>query len=310
VNGAERIVSAFRRAEEEGRTALVVFLAAGDPDQETTVELARAAVEAGADVLELGVPFSDPLADGPVIQAAYTRALAGGSTTAGVMDCAARIVRETEVPVVLMVGLNCVLARGYQGFCAAAAEAGASGILVPDLPVDDAGELREAAEQMGLGTIFLVGPDSGPERVAEAAAASTGFVYVMRLRGITGAGSGGVDLERRIKEARAAASAPVAVGFGISTPADAAEVAGVADGVIVGSALVDAAFRARDVARDREEGREEAVRAVRESVAGLSRALRGGTGSHVGARRESRGGARTEESERDPSQVPGRSRQG
>jgi tryptophan synthase alpha chain len=151
-----------------------------------------------------------------------------------------------------------------------------------------------------------VGPDSGPDRVAAAAAASTGFVYVMRLRGITGAGSGGVDLERRLKEARAAGSVPVAVGFGISTPADAAEVAGVADGVIVGSALVDAAFKTRATAGDDGEGRERAVRAVKEAVAGLARALRGGTGSHVGAWTGSRGAARAEESERDPSQMPGR----
>ena len=302
MRGAERIAAAFSQAKEEDRTALVVFLAAGDPDPETTVELARAAVEAGADVLELGVPFSDPLADGPVIQAAYTRALAGGSTTGGVMACAARIVRETEVPVVLMVGLNCVLARGYQGFCAAATEAGVSGILVPDLPVDDAGKLREAAKQVGLGTIFLVGPDSGPERVAEAVAASTGFVYVMRLRGITGAGSGGVELERRIKEARAAGSVPVAVGFGISTPEDAAEVARVADGVIVGSALVDAAFQARAAGRGTGEGMERAVREVKEAVTGLSRAL------HVGS--ESPGAARKKAPVRGSAQNAGRRDEG
>ncbi len=302
MKGAERLAAAFRQAKEEDRTALVVFLAAGDPDFETTVELARAAVEAGADVLELGVPFSDPLADGPVIQAAYTRALAGGSTTTATMDCAARIARETEAPVVLMVALNCVLARGFHGFCAAAAEAGVSGILIPDLPVDDASEMREAAERVGLGTVFLVGPDSGPDRVAAAAAASTGFVYLMRRRGITGAGSGGVDLERRLKEVRAAGSAPVAVGFGISTPEDAAELAGVADGVIVGSVLVDTAFRARAAGRDAGEGMERAVRKVKEAVTGLSRAL------HVGS--ESTGVARKNAPVRGSSQKAGRQDRG
>jgi len=273
MNGVERIAAAFRRAEEEDRTALVVFLAAGDPDFRATVELARAAVEAGADVLELGIPFSDPLADGPVIQAAYTRALAGGSTTAGALACAAEIAGGTDAPVVLMVAVNCVLALGFEGFCAAAAGAGVSGLLVPDLPVDDAAELREAAGRTGLGTVFLVGPDSGPARVAAAASASTGFAYVMRRRGITGAGSGGVDLERRIEDARAAGRASVAVGFGISTPAEAAELAGVADGVIVGSALVEAANRARDAARDPGEGGREAARVVAEAVRGLAAAL-------------------------------------
>lgn len=270
--GAQRIRAAFQRADADGRSALLVFLAAGDPDHDTTLALARASVAAGADIVELGVPFSDPLADGPVIQAAYTRALAGGSTTAATLACAGRVAEETGAPVVLMVAYNCVLASGEDAFCRAAAEAGVSGILVPDLPLEDADTLRTATEAHGLGTVFLVAPDSGPERVAAAAAASTGFVYLVRRRGITGSGEGGVDLPRRVAAARGAGSVPVAVGFGISTAADVAEVAGEADGVIVGSALVQAAFDATAGAASEEEGRKAAAEVVGERVRALSAA--------------------------------------
>jgi tryptophan synthase alpha chain len=259
--GTDRIRAAFARATEEGRTALIVFLAAGDPDYETTLALARAAVAAGADLIELGSPFTDPLADGPVVQAAYTRALANGATTAATLDCARRVAAETGIPVVLMVGVNTVLARGFHRFCRDAADAGASGLLVPDLPVDDAEELSAAARATGLGTMFLVGPHSGPDRVAAAAGASTGFVYVLRRPGITGAGPGSLDLATRVRQARAAGPAPVAAGFGITGPGDVAELADVADGVIIGSALVQAAHEAGDPA--------EAARAVSERVAAL-----------------------------------------
>lgn len=270
-SGPERIAAAFDRANAEGRAALIAFLAAGDPDYETTVELARAAVEAGADIIELGAPFSDPLADGPVIQAAYTRALAAGATTSATLACAREVATATGAPVVLMVALNCVLAYGLERFCEDAAAAGVSGLLVPDLPVDDAGELRAVGAASGLGIVFLAGPDSGPTRVAAAAAGSTGFVYLMRRRGITGAGSGGIDLARRVADARAVGSAPVAVGFGVATAADAAEVAGLADGVIVGSALVEAASQARSAAHtdDPVAGRNLATRVVGERVRAL-----------------------------------------
>ncbi len=244
MNGPERIAAAFARAAAEDRAALIVFLAAGDPDYHTTVELARTAVAAGADIIELGSPFSDPLADGPVIQSAYERALAGEATTAATLECAARVAAATGAPVVLMVALNCVLAYGTDRFCQDAAEAGVSGLLIPDLPVDDAASLRQEAHLAGLGTVFLTGPDTSIDRTRQIAAITTGFVYVMRHRGVTGAGAYPVDLRRRVAEARAAGPAPVAVGFGIASAADAASIAGVADGIIVGSALVDTAFRA------------------------------------------------------------------
>jgi tryptophan synthase alpha chain len=267
--GIRRIAEAFDRAADQGRAALIVFLAAGDPDYDTTIELARAAVDAGADIIELGSPFSDPLADGPVIQAAYTRALANGAATARTLTCAGRVAEATGAAVVLMVAYNCVLAYGIDRYCHDAAAAGVSGLLVPDLPVDDAGELRSAAAAAGLGTVFLVGPDSGSRRVAAVAAAATGFVYLLRRRGITGAGAGEFDLGPRVAEARAAGPAPVAVGFGIATPGEAAAVAALADGVIVGSALVAAAWEA-----GRRGGMQAARAAVEERVRTLATALR------------------------------------
>jgi tryptophan synthase alpha chain len=267
--GIRRIAEAFDRAADQGRAALIVFLAAGDPDYDTTIELARAAVDAGADIIEFGSPFSDPLADGPVIQAAYTRALANGAATARTLTCAGRVAEATGAAVVLMVAYNCVLAYGIDRYCHDAAAAGVSGLLVPDLPVDDAGELRSAAAAAGLGTVFLVGPDSGSRRVAAVAAAATGFVYLLRRRGITGAGAGEFDLGPRVAEARAAGPAPVAVGFGIATPGEAAAVAALADGVIVGSALVAAAWEA-----GRRGGMQAARAAVEERVRTLATALR------------------------------------
>jgi tryptophan synthase alpha chain len=275
MNGVERLSAAFARSAGESRSALTVFLAAGDPDYDTTVALARASAEAGADIIELGSPFSDPLADGPVIQAAYTRALAAGATTAGTLACARAVAETTDAPVVLMVALNCVLAYGTERYCAHAAAAGVAGLLVPDLLVEDADELRHAAAAAGLGTVFLVGPDSSAQRVAAAVAASTGFAYLIRRRGITGAAAGtrGVDLARRIRDARQAGTAPIAVGFGITTPDDAAEVAGIADGVIVGSVLVETASRALAGSSDPAQGRRLAVRHVADRVAALTAAL-------------------------------------
>lgn len=272
--GPALLAQAFDRARRENRAALVVYLAAGDPTLAATVELARAAVEAGADVLELGIPFSDPLADGPVIQAAYSRALDGGTTVEGALGCAEEVVRATGAPVVLMTALNCVLARGTEAFCRRASQAGAAGILVPDLPVEEARELQEAAARHSLGTVFLAAPDSGPQRTALAAAASTGFLYLLRRRGITGAGGKGEELASRVAEVRRLTQVPVAVGFGIATPQDAAEVAQVADGVIVGSALVEAAHRAFIRSEKPEEGLRKAAAAVGDAVAALAGAVR------------------------------------
>jgi tryptophan synthase alpha chain len=236
---------AFDHARAENRAALITFLAAGDPDLAATERLACAAAGAGADMIELGIPFTDPLADGPVIQAAYTRALNGGVTVNAILTSVERIARGTGLPIVLMTAFNPVLARGVDRFCRDASAAGAAGVLVPDLLPEDAGELCGSARRHGLDTVFLAAPGAPERRLRAPAAAATGFLYLVSRRGVTGA-HGGPDagLESDVARARAVCTIPLAVGFGVSTAADAARVAAVADGVIVGSALVAAAAAA------------------------------------------------------------------
>ena len=180
--GADRIAAAFKGAR--GRAALMPYLMAGFPDIETSVRVAAAYADAGADLIELGVPFSDPLADGPVIHAAATAALEGGATVHTVLEAGTRIAEL--IPVVLMVYVNPILARGPERFVQLAADAGVSGMIVPDLPYDEAGELRAAAAAKGLALVPLVAPTTTPERVAAIGASARGFVYTVSLTGITG----------------------------------------------------------------------------------------------------------------------------
>lgn len=250
MTGVDRITRAFARCAAEGRPALIPFITAGDPDADTAVAIAQAAAEAGADIIEIGFPFSDPVADGPVIQASYTRALSNGATVSAAIAACARITRESDVPVVVMTALNLVLSRGVDRFCADLAAAGVSALLVPDLLADDADLVATAAADHGLGTVFLAGPSTSVDRLTLIARASTAFIYVVRRGGVTGVGGGGDDLASRIARLRSLTLVPLAVGFGISTAADVAEVGQLADGVIVGSALVDAAHRAGPRAPD------------------------------------------------------------
>ncbi|HSJ06616.1 MAG TPA: tryptophan synthase subunit alpha [Longimicrobiales bacterium] len=244
--GTGRVRRAFDRQAADGRAALIAFIAAGDPDLRTTQRLARAAAEAGADIIELGIPFSDPLADGPVIQAAYTRALTGGATVRDVIGALAAITEAGAPPIVLMTSLNPVLAYGLDGFCGHAAAGGAAGLLVPDLLPEDADDVAVAAARNGLDMVFLAAPGGSDERIRAAADRATGFLYLVSRQGVTGEGGGGpgAGLEAEVRRARALCSLPIAVGFGVTTAADAARVAAVADGVIVGSALVAAAAEA------------------------------------------------------------------
>lgn len=243
MSGVERVRGAFRAARADGRAALIPFLVAGDPDPATSARISLAAAAAGADLIELGLPFSDPLADGPVIQEGYARALAGGVTTRDALACAAAVAAGTDVPVIVMASLNLVLARKVTRFCDSAAAAGVAGLLVPDLPLEDATELRERCARHGIATVFMAAPDSGPERIRAAADAATGFLYLVRRRGVTGEG-GAAESARSLRVARVDGGPPVAVGFGVASPPDAAEAARDADGVIVGSALVRAAAEA------------------------------------------------------------------
>ncbi|GJM45294.1 MAG: tryptophan synthase alpha chain [Gemmatimonadota bacterium] len=237
----------FDKTRAEGRAALVPFLVAGDPDLDSTVEYAAALVEGGADVLELGVPFSDPLADGPVIQRATERALAEGVTTTDVLACAARIRDRTGVPIVIMSYLNPLLTYGWERFVTDATAAGVVGAILTDVPPEEAAPFLPAAAVGGLGTVFLVAPTSGEARILEAARVTTGFLYCVSRLGVTGARQDLSDAFRPVLEAvRRVSDIPIGVGFGISTPDHARRAAELADGVIIGSRLVAALEAAPD----------------------------------------------------------------
>lgn len=272
-----RITETFEQARRDRRAALIAYLAAGDPDLATTVALARGVADAGADIIELGIPFSDPLADGPIIQAAYTRALANGISVKRILEQLPAIVEATGRPVVLMTALNPVHAYGPERFCHDAKAAGAAGLLVPDLLPEDASELREHARTAELDTVFLAAPDGTDERLAAAADASTGFLYLISRRGVTGPDGGvGEGLEAGVTRARKHSDVPIAVGFGVATGAVARRVAEVADGVIVGSAFVRTANQAFDEAEAAGRPKEAARAAAAEAVSAKAHDLMGG----------------------------------
>jgi tryptophan synthase alpha chain len=231
------IEAAFAAAVEQGRAALMPYLMGGFPDQETATAIARAYVESGADLIELGVPFSDPLADGPVIHAADTAALAAGASLDSVLETCAAV--GQSVPVALMVYSNMVLAIGPAEFASRAAAAGAAGVIVPDLPLEERAPIAEALEKRGLSLIPLIAPTTPPARRAEICGLAQGFVYLVSTVGVTGERSElPTELAALIAAAKEEASVPVAVGFGISTPEHAATVGRSADGVIIGTRLV------------------------------------------------------------------------
>ena len=242
MSGIERIAEAFASARASGRTAaLMPYLMGGFPDLETSRRIGIAYAEGGADLIELGVPFSDPLADGPVIHAAGTAALRAGATVDRVLDVGRQIAEH--VPVVVMCYANPIYARGLERFADAIASAGASGLIVPDLPLEEAPAVLEACDARGLALVPLVAPTTPDERLAQIGARARGFLYTVLLTGATGERAG-VDgaLARVVSRAAASAQVPVAVGFGIGTPEQAvAAAAAGADGVIVGSRLVRAA---------------------------------------------------------------------
>lgn len=235
-----RIRTRFEALAAAGRTALIPYITAGDPDADSTVALLHGLVDAGADILELGVPFSDPMADGPVIQAACERALAGGTSLRDVLDMVRTFRRDdADTPIVLMGYLNPLESMGIERFASAAAEAGVDGILAVDLGADEAGDVAPLFTAAGLDTVCLVAPTTIESRLARVAEHASGFLYYVSLKGVTGAASLDVAaLDERLAMIRRHASQPLAVGFGIGTPEAAAAVARVADGVVVGSALV------------------------------------------------------------------------
>jgi tryptophan synthase alpha chain len=245
VSGVARIGAAFDAARSDGRAALMPYLMGGFPDEGTATAVAGAYADAGADLIELGVPFSDPLADGPVIHAAATRALARGADLAGVLRTCEAIAER--IPVVPMCYANMVLARGPERYARDLADAGAAGTIVPDLPHEEAGAIAEALAAADLALVPLIAPTTPPERRREICARAQGFVYVVSDTRTTGERE---DIPARLRELVAAvrkdAGVPAAVGFGIGTPEQAAAVGEMADGVIIGSRLVRAVAEAPD----------------------------------------------------------------
>lgn len=234
-----RITSAFERMRHERRAGLVTYVTAGDPTLDRSADILLALDRAGADVLEVGVPFSDPLADGPVIQRASERALAGGTTLGSVLDMIARIRASLRAPVVVFSYANPLYRMGFTAFAARAAAAGVDGVLTLDLPIEEAGDLREALTRANLDMVFLISPTTSLERMRRAGQLGSGFLYAISRLGVTGSrdtlAAGVGDLVSRVRQA---SSLPVAVGFGISTPAHVQEVGRFADAAVVGSALV------------------------------------------------------------------------
>ena len=263
----DRIAASFAALRAKGRKALVPFVTAGDPSLEATVPLMHALVEAGADVIELGVPFSDPMADGPTIQRSSERALERGAGTAYVFDCVRRFrARDQTTPVVLMGYLNPVEMRGYAAYAQQAVAAGVDGVLLVDLPAEESVEARHAFDAEDLKLIALASPTTTPDRMAALARSAGGYIYYVSYAGVTGADRiDGDDVAERTAELRALSRVPVVVGFGIKDAASAAAMGGLADGIVVGSALVQAISEAGDA--------DDAQRRAREFLRPLRAAL-------------------------------------
>jgi tryptophan synthase alpha chain len=258
-----RIKHVFAALKEEGRSALIPFVEAYDPDRATSLTLLRGMAERGADIIEIGMPFTDPMADGPTIQAAGRRGLTAGATLAGLLG----LVREfrttdSRTPIVVMGYLNPILSYGVQRFCTDAAQAGVDGLIVVDLPTEEADLLLPDASANGLDVIRLIAPTTSDERLPKVLSGSSGFVYYVSITGITGTRTATAeDLARDIPRIRAATDLPIAVGFGVRTPEQARIVAEYADGAIVASALIEKLVQA-------------GATAVLDDVAALSQGVR------------------------------------
>ena len=261
-----RIGTTFEDLQKKGRKALVIYIMAGDPDADSSLTIAEAAVEGGADILEFGMPFSDPVADGPVIQRAGQRSLAGGMTLKRYLQLATRLRERVDCPIVHMGSINPIFRYGMECFCQDAADAGIDGLIVPDLPADEALGLYPLAEAAGIDPIMLLAPTSGEDRMRMVCAFGGGFAYYVSRLGITGEQQTlAPDLADNLKMLRSVAGMPVAVGFGISNRDQAVVAAEHADGIIIGSALV----------RLVEEHGANAPDAVREFVRPIAEALHG-----------------------------------
>ena len=267
-SGTASIAAVFAANREQQRKALAPFVTAGDPDVDTTVAILEAIDRAGASLCELGVPYSDPIADGAVIQASYTRALDNGMTIEALFATVKRAAAKVRMPILAMASYSIIFRRGIDRFVADAKAAGLAGFVVPDLPVEESNDLDAACRSAGLALVRLVTPTTPPDRAEAIARRSTGFLYCVSVAGVTGARTDlPAGLIDRVKWLRTKTDVPILVGFGISTPEQAKAVAAVADGVIVGSALV------RHLAEASSKPREELVRGVEDYVGKLAAAV-------------------------------------
>ncbi len=265
-----RIAQAFHALSKRGERAVIPYLTAGYPDWDTFLKVLEFLGEEGASMVEVGIPFSDPVADGPVIQRASERALAMGVTPKGILERLKKRCRSKSgdegaptLPTIAMGYYNPILRYGVDRFAKEASEAGISGIIVPDLPPEEAKELRAAAERAGIATIFLVAPTTPKERIATIAEATTGFLYLVSIKGVTGTRLQGTGpIIERIETIRSVTDLPLCVGFGISDASQARELSRHADGVIVGSALI------RAIDKDGEEGARKLIREIAKAVNG------------------------------------------
>lgn len=234
-----RIGKKIKQLQEKGEKALIAYIVAGDPDLETTREIIMGFHAAGVDIIELGVPFSDPTADGPVIQAASGRALRQGTNLAGVLDMAASVHKAVEIPVVLFGYYNPVFAYGNKNFARQAKASGIDGILVVDLPPEESWELRKYTDRSDIDFISLLAPTTSSERIERISETASGFLYYVSITGVTGTEKPQVsDIRNEMKRVKSITGMPVVIGFGISTPEQAGEIAPYADGIVVGSAFV------------------------------------------------------------------------
>ena len=260
----------FTANRRRGRKALAPFVTAGDPDPETTLAVLEAIDRAGASLCELGVPYSDPIADGPVIQSSYTRALAAGMTIERLFALAAAATARVRMPILAMTSYSLIFRRGIGRFVADARASGLAGLVVPDLPIEESDELDAACRSAGLSLVRLVTPTTPPERAEAIARRSTGFLYCVSVAGVTGARTALPEgLVERVEWLRTKTDVPILVGFGISSPEQARQVAAVADGVIVGSALV------RHLAETASLPREQFLGGIENRVADLVAAMGG-----------------------------------
>jgi tryptophan synthase alpha chain len=266
-----RIGKKFEQLRREKRKALITFITAGDPDLSFTERLVPEIAKAGADIIELGVPFSDPMADGPTIQLSSERALASGTDLTAILATVKKIRKDCDVPILLMGYYNPVFVFGLERFCSEAAAAGVDGVLLVDLPPEEAGEFIKHSRRSNIDFISLLTPTSDDSRMAIIKKTGSGFIYYVSVAGVTGARSKvAEDIGNMVEKIRKTASLPVAVGFGISTPEQASEVSKLADGVVVGSALVRLfeQFKGDELARKVAE----AVRSLKAGIEQVDRA--------------------------------------